>query len=380
MGHRADVWNRMAARVAVGWSPYVYGRWVWIFRTDGRGFPASRGGGTRTGAGTGDRPCLRVGLDSVQRVRIVSFVFGSYRYPHHNVYYRPRRSASSPRRQRPLGAAAAGERYRPVAYPRGDARLARWNRPLDSGRVFVRSGPDRREWRDYRRRAHRAPGGDAEDPRRAAAAGHPHGASEETGCPPQPKARPAPKKPWAPERRRRPRRRRRRLNGRHIPSQRPRGTPAGAREGARSQAEGGSIGVPPAGQSAGPGGRGQEIRVLPWRCAGARTEGRAGTEKVEKQAPPPRGVPVISSAGARNRSRAGATAVPGREMWNGRSFFPAVYPRPARRSARRCATSSRRRIHREDRRHGRKGPATGAGTGAGVPPESVSGRARPGGR
>jgi hypothetical protein len=42
-----------------------------------------------------------------------------------------------------------GERFRPAGFARGDARLARWNRPLDTGRVFVRGGPNRREWRDY---------------------------------------------------------------------------------------------------------------------------------------------------------------------------------------------------------------------------------------
>jgi hypothetical protein len=80
----------------------------------------------------------------------VNFVIGSHRYPHHNVYYRPATVRFVPEggnvRWAPL---RPGERYRPVGYARGDARLAGWNRPLDSGRVFVRAGPDRREWRDY---------------------------------------------------------------------------------------------------------------------------------------------------------------------------------------------------------------------------------------
>jgi len=80
----------------------------------------------------------------------VHFAIGSNRYWHHNVYYRPATVRFVPEggnvRWAPL---RPGERYRPVGYARGDPRLSQWNRPLDSGRVFVRGGPDRREWRDY---------------------------------------------------------------------------------------------------------------------------------------------------------------------------------------------------------------------------------------
>jgi hypothetical protein len=80
----------------------------------------------------------------------VDFFFGSNRFRHHNVFFRPAtvRFVSEGRNVRwvPL---RPGERFRPVEFARGDARLARWNRPLDAGRVFVRAGPDRREWRDY---------------------------------------------------------------------------------------------------------------------------------------------------------------------------------------------------------------------------------------
>jgi hypothetical protein len=81
----------------------------------------------------------------------VNFVFGSSRYQHYNVYFRPAtvRFVPDGRNVRwvPL---RPGERYHPVGYPRADARLAGWNRPLDSGRVYVRTGPDQHEWRDYR--------------------------------------------------------------------------------------------------------------------------------------------------------------------------------------------------------------------------------------
>ena len=80
----------------------------------------------------------------------VDFVFGSSRFRHHNVFFRPAtvrfiRDGGNVRWV-PL---RPGERFRPAAFARGDSRLARWNRPLDSGRVFVRAGTDRREWRDW---------------------------------------------------------------------------------------------------------------------------------------------------------------------------------------------------------------------------------------
>lgn len=138
-------------RVAVGWSPYVYGRWVWI-PPYGWTWVSSEPWGWypyRCGYWVTD-PAFGWVWTPYNAFVSVSFVFGSYRYPHHNVYYRPATVRFVPEggnvRWVPL---RPGERYRPVAYPRGDARLARWNRPLDSGRVFVRAGPDRREWRDY---------------------------------------------------------------------------------------------------------------------------------------------------------------------------------------------------------------------------------------
>src|SRR3972149_6042931 len=76
----------------------------------------------------------------------VNFVFGSHRYRHHNVFFRPATVRFIPEgrnvRWVPL---RPGERFRPAEFRRGDARLSRWNRPLDSGRGFVRGGQDRRE-------------------------------------------------------------------------------------------------------------------------------------------------------------------------------------------------------------------------------------------
>jgi hypothetical protein len=138
-------------RVAVGWSPYVYGRWVWI-SPYGWTWVSNEPWGWypyRCGYWLTD-PVFGWIWSPYNAFVSVNFVFGSNRYRHHNVYYRPATVRFVPEggnvRWVPL---RPGEPYRPVGFPRGDARLARWNRPLDSGRVFVRGGPDHREWRDY---------------------------------------------------------------------------------------------------------------------------------------------------------------------------------------------------------------------------------------
>ena len=138
-------------RVAVGWSPYVYGRWAWI-SPYGWTWVSSEPWGWypyRCGYWLTD-PVFGWIWSPYNSFVSVNFVFGSNRYRHYNAYFRPATVRFVPEggnvRWVPL---RPGERYRPVGFARGDARLARWNRPLDSGRVFVRAGPDRREWRDY---------------------------------------------------------------------------------------------------------------------------------------------------------------------------------------------------------------------------------------
>jgi hypothetical protein len=138
-------------RVAVGWSPYVYGRWAWI-SPYGWTWVSSEPWGWypyRCGYWLTD-PVFGWIWSPYNSFVSVGFVFGSNRYWHHNVYYRPATVRFVPEgrnvRWVPL---LPGERYHPAGYSRGDARLARWNQPLDRGRVFVRGGPDRREWRDY---------------------------------------------------------------------------------------------------------------------------------------------------------------------------------------------------------------------------------------
>jgi hypothetical protein len=143
-----SVWR---PRVAVGWSPYVYGRWAWI-SPYGWTWVSNEPWGWypyRCGYWLTD-PVFGWIWSPYNAFVSVNFVFGSNRYRHHNVFFRPATVRFVPEgrdvRWVPL---RPGERFRPVGFARGDARLARWNRPLDSGRVFVRGGPDRREWRDW---------------------------------------------------------------------------------------------------------------------------------------------------------------------------------------------------------------------------------------
>lgn len=138
-------------RVAPGWSPYVYGRWVWIAPYGWTWVSYEPWGWYpyRCGYWVTD-PVFGWFWSPYNAFVSVDFVFGSHRYRHHNWYFRPATVRFIPEgrgvRWVPL---RPGERYRPAGFARGDTRLARWNRPLDSGRVFVRGGPDRREWRDW---------------------------------------------------------------------------------------------------------------------------------------------------------------------------------------------------------------------------------------
>ena len=138
-------------RVAVGWSPYVYGRWVWI-SPYGWTWVSNEPWGWypyRCGYWLTD-PVFGWIWSPFNAFVSVDFFFGSHRFRHHNVFFRPATvrfvSEGGNVRWVPL---RPGERFRSIGFARGDARLARWNRPLDSGRVFVRSGADRREWRDW---------------------------------------------------------------------------------------------------------------------------------------------------------------------------------------------------------------------------------------
>ena len=96
-------------RVAVGWSPYVYGRWAWI-SPYGWTWVSNEPWGWypyRCGYWLTD-PVFGWIWSPYNAFVSVNFVFGSNRYRHHNVFFRPATVRFIPEgRQCPLGAAAA---------------------------------------------------------------------------------------------------------------------------------------------------------------------------------------------------------------------------------------------------------------------------------
>jgi hypothetical protein len=141
-------------RVAVGWSPYVYGRWVWIVPYGWTWVSYEPWGWYpyHSGYWVSD-PAFGWVWTPYNAFISVGFVFGSSHHHHHrHFHYVPCNVRFIPEgrdvRWVPL---RPGERFRrPAEFRRGDPRLSQWNRPLDSGRVFVRPGPkaEKREWRD----------------------------------------------------------------------------------------------------------------------------------------------------------------------------------------------------------------------------------------
>ncbi|MCL5884292.1 MAG: hypothetical protein M1377_02930 [Deltaproteobacteria bacterium] len=136
--------------VATGWSPYVYGRWVWI-SPYGWTWVSNEPWGWypyRCGYWVDD-PAFGWVWTPFDAFVSVNFFFGPFHHFHHNVFFLPSTVRFIPEgrsvRWIPL---RPGERFRPVEFRRGDARLSQWNRPLEGGRVFVRSGDKRHIWRD----------------------------------------------------------------------------------------------------------------------------------------------------------------------------------------------------------------------------------------
>jgi len=302
-------------RVAVGWSPYVYGRWAWISPYGWTWVSYEPWGWYpyRCGYWVTD-PVFGWIWSPYNAFVSVRFVIGSNRYWHHNVYYRPATVRFVPEggnvRWAPL---RPGERYRPVGYARGDARLAGWNRPLDSGRVFVRGGPDRREWRDYsavhaerqaeiRKTRAAQPRPDTRTVRPEKRAVRPPAAVErkksaeapkKEKAAQQPKTRPAPKEDPGTGATRRAAPAPGEVERQTPP---PRSAPAARppeREKVREvEPTENRPGVPPAGQSAVPGGRGQEIRVYRGGVREPEPKAAPAPGKVERQQLLPRGVPA----------------------------------------------------------------------------------------
>ncbi|MEW6719944.1 MAG: DUF6600 domain-containing protein, partial [Thermodesulfobacteriota bacterium] len=148
-------------RVAAGWSPYTYGRWVWISPYGWTWVSYEPWGWYPYHSGYWySDPVFGWCWSPFHSFVSVGFVFGIHDHFHHNAFFHHRhfrfhtsnvRFVSDGRDFRwvPL---RPGERFRRADIPRGDARLARFDRRLEGGRVFSRSGPSgggsRSEWRD----------------------------------------------------------------------------------------------------------------------------------------------------------------------------------------------------------------------------------------
>jgi hypothetical protein len=141
-------------RVAVGWSPYVYGRWMWVAPYGWTWVSYEPWGWYPYHSGYWVTDPLYGWVWAPYNSFVsVGIVFGSSHrhYYHRHFHYVPSNVRFVPEgrevRWVPL---RPGERYRRPEVRRGDPRLSYWNRPLDNGRVFVRSGPGphQRVWRD----------------------------------------------------------------------------------------------------------------------------------------------------------------------------------------------------------------------------------------
>jgi hypothetical protein len=140
--------------VAVGWSPYVYGRWVWVTPYGWTWVSYEPWGWYpyHSGYWVTD-PAYGWVWAPYNAFVSVGIVYGSS-YRHY--YYRNFRYVPCNVRFIPEGRNVRwvplrpGERYLRPGVQRGDPRLSTWNRPLPTGRVFVRggSGAQQRVWRD----------------------------------------------------------------------------------------------------------------------------------------------------------------------------------------------------------------------------------------
>jgi len=141
-------------RVAAGWSPYYYGQWVWVspygwtwVSNEPWGWYPYHFGWWVSDPFFGWVWCPFHSFVSV------GFVFGNFHFAHfhRNVFFSP----ATVRFVRNGGFVRwvplrPGERFVRPAFTRSDARLARWERPLERGSVFVRSqGGGKGEWRDW---------------------------------------------------------------------------------------------------------------------------------------------------------------------------------------------------------------------------------------
>jgi len=127
--------------VADGWSPYYYGQWSWVYPYGWNwvgyepwGWWPYHYGGWVSYPAYGWVWCPYNSFFSV------GFYWGGYPYSYHNAYYRPAhvRYANDGRNIRWVPERPGHAVSRAAPFSRSDARLAQWNRPLDSGTVMVR--------------------------------------------------------------------------------------------------------------------------------------------------------------------------------------------------------------------------------------------------
>jgi hypothetical protein len=144
-------------RVAKGWSPYYYGRWEWVspygwtwIAYEPWGWYPYHYGYWYNHYSFGwvwypFHPFLSF-----------SFVLGHHHGHHVHHFHRHAHFHSSNARFHHDGRSVRwvplrpGERHTRVRFTRADKRIARWNRPLSRGQVFIRREGERgREWRDF---------------------------------------------------------------------------------------------------------------------------------------------------------------------------------------------------------------------------------------
>ncbi|HLO25119.1 MAG TPA: DUF6600 domain-containing protein, partial [Geobacteraceae bacterium] len=127
--------------VADGWSPYYYGQWAWVYPYGWNwvgyepwGWWPYHYGGWVSYPAFGWVWCPFNSFFSV------GFYWGGYPYSYYNAYYYPAivHYANDGRYIRWVPGRPSYAVPRTAPFSRNDARLAQWNRPLDSGTVMVR--------------------------------------------------------------------------------------------------------------------------------------------------------------------------------------------------------------------------------------------------
>jgi hypothetical protein len=141
-------------RVVSGWTPYYYGSWSWVSPYGWNWVSYEPWGWYPYHFGWWAVDPLFGWVWCPYRSFVsVGFVFGNSRFTHfhRNVFFSPAnvRFVRDGRNVRwvPL---RPGERFVRSGFTRADARLARWERPLERGTVFTRTERGgKREWREW---------------------------------------------------------------------------------------------------------------------------------------------------------------------------------------------------------------------------------------